>query len=66
MNKERNRDWEQQQFKTKIFFHKIKIEFAWSFAKFLQAMNSKDLQNHNHLQPKIWHCVFLPYKYRFY
>ena len=48
------------------FFHKIKIEFAWSFVKFLQAMNSKELQNHNHLQPKIWHCVFLPYKYRFY
>lgn len=47
MNKKRNRDWEQQQFKTKIFFHKIKIEFACSFVKFLQAM--KDLQNHNHL-----------------
>ena len=64
MTKERNRDWEQQQFKTKIFFHKINIEFAWSFVKFLHAV--KGLQNHNHLQPNIWHYAFLPYKYHFY
>lgn len=38
MNKERNRDWEQQQFKTKMFSKKITIEFAWSFVKFLQAV----------------------------
>ena len=50
--------------KNKDFFHKSKIEFAWSFVKFLRAM--KDLPNHNHLQPKIWHYVFLPYKYRSY
>lgn len=36
---------------NKDFFHKINIEFAWSFVKFLHAV--KGLQNHNHLQPNI-------------